>query len=1223
MGKSIFSEFTSLYSLTKTLRFELKPVEGTKSLKEVIEQDKKIDKYYNEEMKPMFDKLHEKFINESLHEVNLPIEYIEKLYHFFLELRSLNKDKKKNLDKILKIEGEKGEMVLLQKKLRVSVVDCFDQFAKKWQEDFLKEISFKKNNHEFLKEESVLDLLMALFPEKESIIKEFKGFFTYFSGFNQNRENYYSSDAKATSIANRIVNENLYRFFDNCFKYREFLANNAVFLDFGSIFELSFFNKCLSQKNIENYNNVIGELNKSVNLYSQKNPGIFKTTLKFKELYKQIGCGKKKLEIFEIVKGKEWDLLSSLFENQLGKSGEFLLEKGQKFYENFFKNIDRFDLNKIYFNKSSLNTISDLWFANWHKLSDVLRESGILKKDKNYKLNGESSIPREISLFELKEALLNQTEVESIFKEGVVYEGETVGRYRLLFKSNAWDTMISIWKFEIERNIDIIKKLYLQFGEKKQKSFDIKNDTKFVKEVCDAFLGFERMVKYHKVIDTNETDDLFYDFIDQYFERSVLLKYYNAFRNYLTKKPYSKEKIKLNFGSGHLLSGWSRDFGTYSALIFKKDSEYFFGIVNGTKFSEEELKSLYGNVEEEKQAERLVYWVQKIDNKNPPRWFIRSKKTNFAPLVREGVLDPSSIIDIYDKKLYSKSDNKLEYRRYLPKLLDYFKEGFLKHPDFINFRDNFIWNNSNDYDSVVEFYEHTANMCYKIDWEKINFDGLLELSKNNRIFLFKIHNKDFSKYSTGQKNLHSLLFLELLKKENVLSLKLLGNGEIFFREKSIDKNLKINKKSHKVFVNNRFTEDRVFLHFPVEIKSKNKPKRINELISNSNNVNILGIDRGEKHLLYYSLVDSNGKLLKQGSFNKIKCGDKIVDYHDLLSKRAEAMKDARVDWATIGSIKELKEGYLSQVVHEIYKLVLDNNAIIVLEDLNSEFKAKRTAKVEKSVYKKFELALARKLNHLILKDKKTLDEGGVLNAYQLTPPINAGDVSKFEKAKQWGIMFYVRANYTSTTDPLTGWRKTIYISNSDSIDVAKKKWKDSKINISFDSDKNCFVFSYDKWSLFSYEGLERLYWNRDEKNLEGKMGVMKRYNLFEEFNKLFAEVEGNINDFIFKSDKFSWKSFIFFWNLLNQIRNSDKNRVGDDSDFIQSPVWSEKHKMFFDSRKIQNENLPKNGDANGAYNIARKGLMLLDRINEKPEKPDLFISDVQWDGFAQNNGGVL
>ena len=71
-------------------------------------------------------------------------------------------------------------------------------------------------------------------------------------------------------------------------------------------------------------------------------------------------------------------------------------------------------------------------------------------------------------------------------------------------------------------------------------------------------------------------------------------------------------------------------------------------------------------------------------------------------------------------------------------------------------------------------------------------------------------------------------------------------------------------------------------------------------------------------------------------------------------------------------------------------------------------------------------------------------------------------------------------------------------------------------------------------------------------------------------------------------------------------------------DFIFSPIAP-----FFDSRKNNRKHLPKNGDDNGAYNIARKGIIILKRIsqwkneNKKNSYPDLSISNTDWDNFAQ------
>jgi CRISPR-associated protein Cpf1 len=99
-----------------------------------------------------------------------------------------------------------------------------------------------------------------------------------------------------------------------------------------------------------------------------------------------------------------------------------------------------------------------------------------------------------------------------------------------------------------------------------------------------------------------------------------------------------------------------------------------------------------------------------------------------------------------------------------------------------------------------------------------------------------------------------------------------------------------------------------------------------------------------------------------------------------------------------------------------------------------------------------------------------------------------------------------------------------------------------------------------------------------------------------------------------------------------QIRNSDDQK----NDFILSTVlssfWTEGEAIHFDSRewytntkKIINwedvfettnqEPFPTSWDANGAFNIARKGLMMVKRMVENPEKPNLFVSDEERDEY--------
>jgi len=62
------------------------------------------------------------------------------------------------------------------------------------------------------------------------------------------------------------------------------------------------------------------------------------------------------------------------------------------------------------------------------------------------------------------------------------------------------------------------------------------------------------------------------------------------------------------------------------------------------------------------------------------------------------------------------------------------------------------------------------------------------------------------------------------------------------------------------------------------------------------------------------------------------------------------------DWGVIETIKELKEGYLSQVIHKLTDLMIANNAIIVMEDFEFRFQAWK-AESGKQVIRSFEKML--------------------------------------------------------------------------------------------------------------------------------------------------------------------------------------------------------------------------------------------------------------------------
>ena len=123
----------------------------------------------------------------------------------------------------------------------------------------------------------------------------------------------------------------------------------------------------------------------------------------------------------------------------------------------------------------------------------------------------------------------------------------------------------------------------------------------------------------------------------------------------------------------------------------------------------------------------------------------------------------------------------------------------------------------------------------------------------------------------------------------------------------------------------------------------------------------------------------------------------------------------------------------------------------------------------------------------------------------------------------------------------------------------------------------------------------------------------------EEFHTLFKQYgilnQGNIKKAIAEQkDKSFFEALMYLLRLTLQMRNSI---TGTDIDYLISPVADEKG-IFYDSRKC-GFSLPENADANGAYNIARKGLWITRQIREAEniEKVNLTISNKEWLTFCQ------
>jgi hypothetical protein len=1235
--KSIFSQFTNLYSLTKTLRFELKPTEETKKrLPKILPLDEKRAEKYKE-MKVVLDKLHNEFICDSMQLVHFDEQIIEELKKVYGLLKLKNKKRRENEAEIKILESRFENA---KSKLRLSVTQSYVICAEKWKEKY--SVGLRDNGFKILTEAKILEVLKQIHSndhQKIETIKSFDKFWTYFGGFNQNRENYYSSDSKTTAVANRCIDENLIKYLDNIDSIKILPNDFPEKKKIETEFTLSFYHKYLNQNGIDEYNEIVAKLNYSINQHNQAN----KTKLPlFIILYKQIGSDKQSFGLFEIELGKEWSELKNLMDNINNEK----INKIEKLYDRLFSNTDDFPLEQIYFHKASINSISNIWFKSWETLGSLLKENKI----GNVKFTGgEYKIPKLISLDDLKILLQDYKHLEKNIDgnfESNLFRGGKNGEYISFYSDSAWTTLVNIWKKEIQDKFKKIRESTEMINTEISKPFNKNSHTSMIKDLCDAYLGLQQMLKYHIIKESVEKNNEFNNSIDDFLKESELDKYYNAFRNYLTKKPYSTDKIKLNFDNSTLLGGWDQNKESdNTSVIIKHKNMYELAILD-KKMGRDIFKTTNGDnpiyVRDDSGYEKMVYKLLPGPNKMLPKVAFSKSNRDFY---LNNFANSQEILKIYEEGTFKKA-NFVEAD--LTKMIDFWKHVLSTHPEWKEF--NMQFKASGKYEGIDEFYSEVAKQGYKIKFVPINKQELEKLEKQGKIYRFKIHNKDWNIFAKGKKNLETIYFENMFSSENLTGeacIKLNGEAEIFRRPlskdlKRVQKQDNNNKLIYKGKTENlvveyeRFLEDKLFFHVPITLnfssrnsKSLNEfNKKIYETINeNSKSIRLIGIDRGQKHLLYYSIIDHNGNMVgKPNSLNELLVGDNIVDFNKLLQNKQDKRNQAKLDWQQIGNIKELKAGYLSHVVHVLYKLMIEHNAFIVLEDLNTGFKKKEQSQVEKTVYQKFELALAKKLNYLVFKDSMPNDFGGVLNAYQLTPAIGVGNISIFERSKQWGSMFYVNPDYTSSTDPVSGWHKHIYVKNSEKPEKIKELFNsDTGIQIHYSTTLKCFTFSYNdplvdnQWVLCAYKELDRFRW--DSKNRKSDS-----INLHKELGELLQQYVTNddaINDKIFENTEFQWGKLIYYWNILNEIRNTGNDKK--DVDFIQSPVWSDKIQGFFDSRK-HNEyktrfglDLPDNGDANGAYNIARKGLLLVNRIIESLDnKPDLFISKADWSAYIVN-----
>ena len=1269
-----FSDFTGLFSLSKTLRFELKPIGKTLEnieKKGLLDEDEKRAENYKK-VKKLIDEYHKNFIENALSNLTeKEKDGLKKLLDEYFEYYNGN---------------QKDELVTCATDLRKHIADVFKNENNK---ETFKRIFGK----ELIRE----DLIKAVKSDDErKLIGEFNDFTTYFTGFHENRKNIYSAEEKSTAIAYRLINENLPKFIDNMKIFEKItqideirskieelqknLSNELNGRKVADFFEIAFYGSLLTQSQIEIYNDIVGGLNQYTNLYNHQQSEKKDRLPKFKPLFKQILSDRNAISWLPDEFENDNDMLQSI-----EKCYQDLKEQVFGALKLLLINIKDYDLEHIYLpNDSQLTDIAQKHFGSWSVIRNAVVEDLKASNPQKRKEDAEDYEKRMEKLHDSYSiAYLNG------IMQGNVENFKPIEDYFVVMGAEDNDNGQKLNHFaRIENAYTEIKTLFnTTYPEGKNLSQDKANVEK-IKNLLDTIKDLQHFVKPLLGSGTeSEKDNRFYgDFAPLWETLDKITPLYNMVRNRMTKKPYSDEKIRLYFDNkGLFLNGWVdsktdiSDNGTqYGGYLFRKinsigEYDYYLGVSASTT-----LFRSFNSVEEGDKSilERLDYYQLKGKTfyGSLYKGDYEEETSNIRQAIDNVVFQSGSeqlkeSVDAERQKKHPKISTAIGYLKFISQTDHQFYELLLNDSEFKKSNQKIMTSMKSTLLALdrIPAAKELAQKDFTLFSEMMeNIDIMLQgkvfsyfpvsqkeldetISRANKpLYLFKIINKDLSfaenhekrlRKSRGRENLHTMYFRTLMSgNQNVFDI---GSGSVYFRKQKIFYTEEQLKKGHHyemlkdkfdypIISNKRYAFDKFQFHLSVNINyNAEKNKDINSLVKaylkESNATHIIGIDRGERHLLYLSLIDLQGNIVEQYSLNEIvneyNGNTYRTNYHNLLDAKEKQRDEARRSWQTIENIKELKEGYMSQVVHKIAELMVKYKAIVVLEDLNPGFMRGRQ-KVEKQVYQKFEKMLIDKLNYLVDKKLDAGATGGVLNAYQLTNKFES-----FQKmGKQSGFLFYIPAWNTSKMDPTTGF-VNLFDTRYENMEKAKVffgKFDSIRLN----SDKGWFELAFDynnfttkaegtqtKWTLCTYGTRIETKPNPEKNNKFDSV----EFDLTERIKELFAkyklDLNGNLKEQICnQTDAAFFKELLHLLHLTLQMRNSI---TGTKTDYLISPVMNAKGE-FYDSR-VCGHNLPENADANGAYNIARKGLWVVEQIKHADDltKIKLAISNKEWLRYAQ------
>lgn len=1149
------------YSLSKSLRFELKPIGKTLQFvqnKRLIENDKELNLNISK-IKNILTDYHRYFINQVLNDTTLDLSLLVKAF-----------------------ESEDKDVITDQKNILMK------QIVERFKRNTLFDGLFGSD----VVDTHLLQWSGSLAYDS-SVFESVKGYGGLLLDYHAGKKWIYEA-GEGHTVANRIIEDNAIIFYRNIIVLKQ--ISDAISINNivetcgykGSISDFinpKLYGNFISQTGINNYNLLITGYSTETSKHQGINELVAQhnqtadTRLPFlTKLKKQILSNEQTISFrFDSKVNSDQELLEIINQSYMRMINSNILKE----ICTVFVNIESYNLEQIFVSYKWLKNLSHQVYKNFGTIYAALEYyySNVFnpchgKITVKYLNNQEKFIKKQ------------DHSLKSIYDALLAHQGKELAM-QLIATIKSTKLVDSIFTTHEVFNKEI-NNLDDDFSLVKNKS---KNH--IIKDFLDSILDLNRFLKQFKV-DEPSIDLSFYANLDSFLESiSEWVSIHRKSEAYLTGKPFTDDKFMLTFNALELLNGWDKDKeANYRTSILQKDGLYYLAV------STDENKKFFTQLGSTGTGyKRMEYKQVTGANKMLPKVFFSAKGLD--------TYKPSPKI-LEDYKLGKHKKGKDFNLGFCHELIDFFKTAIKQNPNWQVF--NFNFSNTATYADISQFYNEFEAQAYNVELYDVEEDIVNEAVESGSLYLFQIYNKDFSPKSKGSKDLYTLYFLELFSPENLANpkFKLNGGGTIFYRPASIREQDAIVHKAgtktalktsnhlytlnYDITKNKRYTSDKFLFSFPITINFHkrgyvNLNKLIAEELKSTTTYNILGLHRGERCLLSYVVINQDNEILELGDLDTING----FNYNAKLTELASKRQSSRYEWNTIENIKDSKEGYLSIAVNEVTKLLRKYNALLAIENLDTNFKNSR-AMIEKQVYQTFETNLNSKLQYLC-------DKSDVANGLQL---VNFEDKFMFQN----GIIFRVDPYFVTNVDVDTGY-------------VAKFKFKYESLSAaqhlinSFESihyQNEHFAFTFNELNINNKNSTSRNWTlvtsNETRYILDPETKSFEPIKLTKTFSELFNDFDINVtkdlkDEIIGKGSVKFYRKFIELLNCLMSVVQLAPNR-----NILVSPIMS----------KNTLKNKLKYSDINAAYNIARKVNLVIQNIKSE-ENPQYFIKKENWLSF--------